>query len=145
MSERSEQSAPTNWMPTWAFGRAVLLTGLLLIAAVVLGRVDLIVLAVPFALGTAYALRRRPVDLPRVWLSADEDPLVEGGAMTGTVTVGNPGAVSYDVAVLRTRVSPWLRVERAGLAGSAVVGTGRPAGAGRPTRRAPGSPPRRAC
>ncbi|MGC5052654.1 DUF58 domain-containing protein [Micromonospora sp. DT48] len=127
-----DRPAPPNWTPTWAFGRAVLLTGLLLVAAVLLGRVDLIVLAVPFALGTAYALRRRPVDLPRVWLSADEDPLVEGGRMAGTVSVGNPGAVHYDVAVLRTRISPWLRVDRVGLAGSAVVGSGR-SGAGQAT------------
>ncbi|MEV2237097.1 DUF58 domain-containing protein [Micromonospora sp. NPDC049891] len=133
MSERGERTAPPNWTPTWAFGRAVLLTGLLLVAAVLLGRVDLIVLAVPFALGTAYALRRRPVELPQVWISAAEDHLVEGGELAGTVTVGNPGAVPYDVAVLRTRVSPWLRVERAGLAGSAVVGSGRSTGAGQPT------------
>ena len=42
-----------TWVPTRALGRAVLLTGLLLLAGVVLGRTDLIVLAVPFALGTA--------------------------------------------------------------------------------------------
>ena len=34
--------------------------------AVLLGRVDLVVLAAPFALGTACALRRRPVAAPRV-------------------------------------------------------------------------------
>jgi uncharacterized protein (DUF58 family) len=95
----------------------VLLTGLLLAAAVLLGRVDLVVLAVPFALGTAYALRRRPTELPQVWISADEAHLVEGGEVSGTVSVGNPGTVPYDVAVLRTRISPWLRVTRAALAG----------------------------
>ncbi|MCX4386637.1 DUF58 domain-containing protein [Micromonospora peucetia] len=111
----------TGWTPTWALGRAVLLTGLLLIAGVLLGRVDLVVLAAPFALGTAYALRRRPAALPQVWISADEGHLVEGGELTGTVTVGNPDLLDYDVAVVRSRVSPWLRVERVTIAGATVA------------------------
>ncbi|MEV6812258.1 DUF58 domain-containing protein [Micromonospora sp. NPDC051296] len=128
-----DRPASANWTPTWALGRAVLLTGLLLVAAVLLGRVDLVVLAAPFALGTAYALRRRPTELPQVWIGADEEHLVEGGEVTGTVSVGNPGTVPYDVAVLRTRVSPWLRIERASLAGGAVAGGGRSGVDRRPT------------
>ncbi|MFG3419494.1 DUF58 domain-containing protein [Micromonospora sp. NPDC047730] len=122
--EQGPQPA-TGWVPTWALGRAVLLTGLLLIAGVLLGRVDLIVLAAPFAIGTAYALRRRPAALPQVWISADEGHLVEGGELTGTVSVGNPDVLDYDVAVVRSRVSPWLRVERATIAG-AVAAPGAP-------------------
>ncbi|MFI7647189.1 DUF58 domain-containing protein [Micromonospora sp. NPDC049460] len=122
--EQGPQPA-TGWVPTWALGRAVLLTGLLLIAGVLLGRVDLIVLAAPFAIGTAYALRRRPAALPQVWISADEGHLVEGGELTGTVSVGNPDLLDYDVAVVRSRVSPWLRVERATIAG-AVAAPGAP-------------------
>jgi uncharacterized protein (DUF58 family) len=105
---------PGAWVPTRALGRAVLLTGLLLVAGVVLGRVDLVVLAAPFALGTAYALRRRPAAPPQVWPGAAEGHLVEGGDLAATVTVGNPDRTGYDLAVVRTRVSPWLRVERAG-------------------------------
>ncbi|MFI7607177.1 DUF58 domain-containing protein [Micromonospora sp. NPDC049366] len=119
-----------GWVPTRALGRAVLITGLLLVAAVVLGRVDLIVLAAPFALGTAYALRRRPVAAPQVWVGADDGHLVEGGELTGAVTVGNPDDVDYDVAVLRTRVSPWLRVDGIAFAGTPAAG-GR-SGADRP-------------
>ncbi|MEV4201720.1 DUF58 domain-containing protein, partial [Micromonospora globbae] len=48
-----ERPPVAGWTPTRALGRAVLLTGLLLLAGVVLGRVDLVVLATPFALGTA--------------------------------------------------------------------------------------------
>ncbi|MFG3697422.1 DUF58 domain-containing protein [Micromonospora sp. NPDC047620] len=118
--EQGPQPA-TGWVPTWALGRAVLLTGLLLIAGVLLGRVDLIVLAAPFAIGTAYALRRRPAALPQVWISADEGHLVEGGELTGTVSVGNPDVLDYDVAVVRSRVSPWLRVERATIAGTVAA------------------------
>ncbi|MFF5174444.1 DUF58 domain-containing protein [Micromonospora sp. NPDC000089] len=125
------EEAAGGWAPTWALGRAVLLTGLLVIGAVLLGRVDLVVLAVPFALGTAYGLRRRPVAVPVLEIGADDAHLVEGAALTGRVTVGNPDAVGYDVAVVRTRMSPWLRVERVGFGGAAVDvrrvgGTGRP-------------------
>ncbi|MFI7575227.1 DUF58 domain-containing protein [Micromonospora sp. NPDC049497] len=116
LSDVSEPAA--GWAPTRALGRAVLLTGLLLVAGVLLGRVDLIVLATPFAVGTAYALRRRPAALPQVWVSHDDEHLVEGGELTATVTVGNPDVVDYDLAVLRTRVSSWLRVDRATIAGA---------------------------
>ncbi|MFB9237308.1 DUF58 domain-containing protein [Plantactinospora siamensis] len=105
-----------SWAPTRALGRAVLLTGLLLLGAVLLGRVDLVVLAAPFALGTAYALRRRPVELPAVSVGVDDTHLVEGGPVTAAVTVGAPGPVTYDLALVRTRVSPWLHIERAGFA-----------------------------
>lgn len=103
-----------SWIPTRALGRAVLLTGLLLVAGVLLGRIDLVVLAVPFALGTAYALHRRPVEPPRIGLAAAEGQLVEGGPLAATVTVGNPDPVGYDLVVVRARVSPWLRIDRTG-------------------------------
>ncbi|WBB77433.1 DUF58 domain-containing protein [Micromonospora sp. WMMD882] len=109
--------APSAWVPTRALGRAALLTGLLLVAGVVLGRVDLVVLAAPFALGAAFALRRRPSAAPDVWPGVAEGHLVEGGELAATVTVGNPDQVGYDLVVLRSRVSPWLRVERSGFAG----------------------------
>ncbi|WBB64952.1 DUF58 domain-containing protein [Micromonospora sp. WMMD812] len=117
-----EPAATGGWAPTRALGRAVLVTGLLLVAAVVLGRIDLIVLAAPFALGTAYALRRRPAAPPEVWVAADEGHLIEGGELTGSVTIGNPDTVDYEVAVVRTRVSPWLRIDRVGFAGGAAAG-----------------------
>ncbi|MFC4020533.1 DUF58 domain-containing protein [Micromonospora sp. GCM10011542] len=116
-AQRSAEPEPApGWAPTWALGRAVLLVGLLVVAGVLLGRVDLIVLATPFALGTAYALRRRPTALPQVWVTPDDAPLVEGGDVRAAVTVGNPDTVDYDLVVVRARVSPWLRIERAGFA-----------------------------
>ncbi|MCI4064316.1 DUF58 domain-containing protein [Micromonospora sp. R77] len=117
MASRDEPGPAAGWAPTWALGRAVLLTGLLLIGAVLLGRVDLVVLAAPFALGTAYALRRRPTAAPLLEIATTDVHLVEGGPLAATVTVGNPDTVPYDVAVVRSRVSRWLRVERAGLGG----------------------------
>ena len=50
-----------DWVPTRALGRAIVVAGVLLLLAAVSGRVDLVVLAAPFALGTALSLRRRPV------------------------------------------------------------------------------------
>ncbi|PWR09136.1 DUF58 domain-containing protein [Micromonospora sicca] len=131
MASRHDPEPATGWAPTWALGRAVLLTGLLLIAAVLFGRVDLVVLATPFALGTAYALRRRPTAGPQLEISTGDAHLVEGGPMTATVAVGNPDTVSYDVAVVRTRMSPWLRVEKVGFGGTGLQ-VARAGGADRP-------------
>ncbi|RKR90243.1 uncharacterized protein (DUF58 family) [Micromonospora pisi] len=115
-------AVPQWWTPTRALGRAVLLTGLLLMGGVLLGRVDLVVLAAPFALGTAYALRRRPAEPPRIQVAAEDGTLVEGGVFAGVVTVGNPDLAGYDLAVVRTRVSPWITIREAGFAGPAGVG-----------------------
>ncbi|WP_327042675.1 DUF58 domain-containing protein [Micromonospora ureilytica] len=123
----TEAEPAAGWAPTPALGRAVLFAGLLLVAGVLLGRVDLIVLAAPFALGTAYALRRRPTALPQVWISqGDDGPLVEGGDVTAAVSVGNPDTVDYDLVVMRSRVSPWLRIDRAGFASDEAVDDGEP-------------------
>jgi uncharacterized protein (DUF58 family) len=105
-------SAPA-WVPTRALGRTVLLTGLLLVLGVALGRVDLVLLAAPFAIGAAFGLRRMPRSAPEVIVDADEDHLVEGGRVTASLTVANPDVIPYDLVVVRTRTSPWLELERA--------------------------------
>ena len=48
------------WTSTPALRRAVVLSVGLCLLAVTFGRVDLLVMAVPFALGTALTLRSRP-------------------------------------------------------------------------------------
>ena len=123
--------AAGGWAPTWALGRAVLLTGVLLVAAVLLGRIDLVVLATPFALGTAYALRRRPAALPELELGVGDTHLVEGAPLAATVAVANPDLVGYDLAVVRTRMSRWLRVEQVGFGGTGLD-VSRSGGADRP-------------
>jgi len=107
------QQAPGEpmWAPTRALGRAVIVSGLLLLAAVALGRVDLVVLATPFALGTVLALRRRPAQRPGVRVSTTEQFLAEGGEMHPTLSVGNPDVVTYDLVVARCAFAHWLRVE----------------------------------
>jgi uncharacterized protein (DUF58 family) len=115
------------WAPTRALGRAVLITGLLLIAGVGFGRVDLIVLAAPFAVGTAVALRRRPVGLPALRLSLGEDDAAEGGEVAGMLRLDNSDTVDYPVVIARTRVSPWLRLADADRPHVAVLHRRRPA------------------
>nr|WP_308121297.1 DUF58 domain-containing protein [Actinoplanes bogorensis] len=102
-----------SWVPTRALGRAVLLTGLLLVLGVAFGRVDLVLLAAPFAIGAAVHLRRMPRAVPELAVVADEELLVEGGQVQASVTVTNPDDIPYDLVVVRTRTSRWLKLEHA--------------------------------
>ena len=101
------------WVPTRALGRTVLLTGLLLVAGVALGRVDLVLIAAPLAIGAALGLRRMPRSAPEVTIDADEEHLVEGGRVNASLAVANPDVIPYDLVVVRTRTSPWLKLEHA--------------------------------
>src|ERR687890_2044451 len=112
------------WVPTRALGRTVLLTGLLLVLGVALGRVDLVLLAAPFAIGAALGLRRMPRSAPEVVIDADEEHLVEGGRVAAALTVSNPDVVPYDLVVVRTRTSPWLKLENADRPFGITVGEG---------------------
>ncbi|HEX7746227.1 MAG TPA: DUF58 domain-containing protein, partial [Micromonosporaceae bacterium] len=55
-------------------------------------------------------LRRRPAAAPAVDLTLTEQAVAEGRMVEAVATVDNPDAVGYDVLVVRTRVSPWLRM-----------------------------------
>ncbi|XVV13634.1 DUF58 domain-containing protein [Actinoplanes sp. CA-131856] len=109
----ADATAGPAWVPTRALGRAVLLTGLLLVLGVALGRVDLVLLAAPFAIGAAVGLRRMPKSFPEITVQADQEYLVEGGQVEASVTVSNPDEISYDLVVLRVRTSRWLKLEEA--------------------------------
>src|SRR4051794_12026281 len=99
------------WVPTRALGRTVLLTGLLLVLGVAVGRVVLVLLAAPFAIGAGMGLRRPPRAEREVLIDADEERLVEGGRVTAGLTVANPDRIPYDLVVVRARTSPWLKLE----------------------------------
>jgi uncharacterized protein (DUF58 family) len=114
-----------DWAPTRALGRAVLLTGVLLLAGVLLGRVDLVVLAIPFALGTVIGLRRRPRGRPQVRLDVDDGSLAEGGEIGATVSVGNRDVAGYDLVIVRILVAPWLRIRHGNRPYAAAVTRGR--------------------
>jgi uncharacterized protein (DUF58 family) len=101
------------WVPTKALGRAVLLTGVLVVFGVALGRVDLVLLAAPFALGAAIGLRRLPRSAPELTIGGDDDHIVEGGVVTAEVTIANPDVIPYDLVVARVRHSPWMNLREA--------------------------------
>jgi uncharacterized protein (DUF58 family) len=96
------------WTPTRALGRAVLLTGTLVLLAVVFGRLDLVVLATPFAIGVAWSLRNRPTRSPAVSIGVPADPAAEGTPVQVALVVANPNPVGLDLAVVRLRNTPWL-------------------------------------
>jgi uncharacterized protein (DUF58 family) len=120
----SRRHAAAPWSPTRAFGRALGVSGLLLVLAILLGRVDLVVLAVPFAIGAALAYLRRPARPPMVGLDSGEEPLAEGHAMRLRATVGNPGPVPLDLVVFRTAVSRYTALPRADRPHVLAIGAG---------------------
>lgn len=101
---------PEQWAPTRALSRGVFIAALLLLAAVLLGRADLVVLAAPLALSVAFGLARRPTGTPGLRLSTVEALPVEGGEVGAMVEVENRDLVGYDMAVLRVQHSQWLRL-----------------------------------
>jgi uncharacterized protein (DUF58 family) len=102
----------TYWAPTGALGRALLLTGALMLVGVVLGRADLVVLAAPFAIGVAWGLRRQPTRAPVATVELKEDEAAEGDGLGVALRVTNPDLVPYDVAVSRLTHSSWLELPR---------------------------------
>jgi uncharacterized protein (DUF58 family) len=121
-----EDSAVYDWVPTRALRRAAGLLIVLMIAGVALGRIDLVVLAVPFVLGTVWAMLRRPRRLPEVSLEVPGGIAGEGSRLTGRVAVDNPDPAALSAVSVRTGRSRWLRL--AGGAGDHVTPV--PGGAG---------------
>jgi uncharacterized protein (DUF58 family) len=89
-----------------------MITGVLVLFAVVLGRMDLVVVAAPFAVGVAWGLRRRPRLEPVVSVELTQDEAAEGAGHAIAVRVTNPDEVAYDVAVSTLAYSPWLDIPR---------------------------------
>jgi uncharacterized protein (DUF58 family) len=100
----------SGWAPTRALGRAVLLTGVLVLLAVLFGRLDLIAIAAPFALSVAWGLRNRPARPPGLTIGLPADPAPEGSETFAVVRVENPNPVAFDLTVARVVHSPWLRL-----------------------------------
>lgn len=88
--------------------RAVLLSGVLVLLAVLLGRVDLVALAVPLAVGAAWGLSRRPTDEPQLELELPGEPPPEGSEVTAVVRVANPNPRPLDLVVARLSLPRWL-------------------------------------
>ncbi|MEV6924684.1 DUF58 domain-containing protein [Dactylosporangium sp. NPDC051485] len=110
----AERGAPRSharaFEPTRALGRAVLIVGVLVFVAVLIGQYNLVVLATPFAIGTAISLVRRPRRVPVVEVTAAEPFLVEGNDLGVTVNLGNPNPTGFDLVVVRAVVPRWVRL-----------------------------------
>lgn len=104
-------STGSGWVPTRALGRAVMVCAVLLLAAMITGRFDLVVLAVPFAVGTALSLARRPSRTPVVEVVTADPRFPEGGQVTAAVGVLNRDSVRLDLVVIRLRMARWVRLE----------------------------------
>ncbi len=119
---------PGGWAPTPALRRALLVAASLVLLGVLFGRVDLVVLGVPFAVGTVLSLARRPRSAPVLEMSTVESSAVEGGTVSVTVRLANPDPVGYDAALVRLAVPRWLRLRDADSPVVLAVGPGEDAG-----------------
>jgi uncharacterized protein (DUF58 family) len=97
------------WRPSMALRRGVLLVVLPSLLAVLAGQPELVLVAVPFAVGTAWALMRHPGRVPQARLSLDQEHGLEGGAADARVTVRNDTDVPM-LCVVRADVSSWIRL-----------------------------------
>jgi uncharacterized protein (DUF58 family) len=98
-----------SWTPTAALHRGIGIAALALLAAAALGRVELVLLAVPFALGTVLSLVARPDRPPDSALSLDEPTTVEGGPVAARVGVTS-GARQPLLCVVSARLPGWIRL-----------------------------------
>ncbi len=116
--------ARAGWRPTGALARAVAATAGLLLAAVLLRREDLVLLATPIAVGAVLGLVGRPRRPPQLRLTVPRAAILEGAQLVPTVTVladEPPDLVTVELAVPR-----WLVADGAPLARAVAVGAGEP-------------------
>ncbi len=108
----------TGWQPTEMLSRAAAGAAVLALAAVVVGRPDLLVLAMPLAGFAAAALRRRPTAPPRSVSSLGAAAVAEGQSTRLLVAVTADDPVEHLTVLVPPR--RWLRVRPP----AGVVGVG---------------------
>ncbi len=101
-----------RWSPTVALGSALGSVALLLGFAVLLGRQDLLLLALPLAVGTVLPLLNRAHRLPVVRVRTGAATLFEGQSSTFSQQLSVPDAL--DVIRLRTRLEGWIELPDGG-------------------------------
>jgi uncharacterized protein (DUF58 family) len=117
---------PGGWRPTPALERAVVLLGGFALLGIVLRRPDLIVLAGPFAVGTAVALATRSRRPPPAELSLDPPALMESDTLTVQVHF-DPGTDGAADAVAVWLPAGWFRSHQGSrLAAACAVRPDRP-------------------
>ena len=97
--ERRTPAKPVEWRRTAALTRAVAVAACCLIASVAFGRVDLVLIAAPFVVGTALLLRDRPAKVPEARLDLGEATCAEGGTASAVLRVANPESVPVTTVV----------------------------------------------
>ncbi len=111
-----------RWSPTTALSAAVGAAAALLAGAVLLGRQDLLVLALPLVVGTVLPLLSRARQLPTVRLGTGATTLFEGQSTTFSQQLSAPEAI--DVIRLRTELHGWLELPDGGLDLCTAAGAG---------------------
>ncbi|MEO6503111.1 MAG: DUF58 domain-containing protein [Jatrophihabitantaceae bacterium] len=103
---------PARWSPTVALAPAVGSAAVLLALAVLLARQDLLLLALPLAVGTVLPLFGRASRAPVVRLQTRAATLFEGQSTTLSQQLYAPDAA--DVIRLRTRLEGWVELPDGG-------------------------------
>jgi len=103
---------PARWSPTSALGPAVGAAAALLTLAVLLTRQDLLLLALPLAVGTVLPLLNRARRAPVVGLRTAATTLFEGQSTTLSQQLHVPDGA--DVIRLRTQLEGWLELPDGG-------------------------------
>ncbi|GAB3219764.1 hypothetical protein GCM10027447_03200 [Glycomyces halotolerans] len=104
---RAAPERPVEWRRTASLTRALAVPAFCLLAAIALGRVDLVLIAAPFAIGTALLLRDRPVGTPQADIDAGDRTCAEGGTASAVLTVANPETAAVTTLVTAT-ADPWI-------------------------------------
>ena len=108
-----------HWRPTAAHARALVVSLVFAMAAVLGRRPDVLVLATPFVGAALWAIVRRPTEMPEVRQTIGHRTVREGDATTWHVHVDDAEGRVDDVAVL-LEAPDW--VDRRPLEGQVVVG-----------------------
>ncbi|GAA1687145.1 hypothetical protein GCM10009830_38360 [Glycomyces endophyticus] len=109
---RAQAEPPVTWRRTRALTRAVAVAAVCLLAAVAFGRVELVLVAAPFAIGTAVLLQGRPTRPPHARLvpfadAGDDLTCAEGGTAAARIVVANPEPVAITTLVTAA-ADPWI-------------------------------------
>ncbi|HEX2145058.1 MAG TPA: DUF58 domain-containing protein [Glycomyces sp.] len=105
---RDEPEPPVTWRRTMALTRAVALTAVCLLVAVAFGRVDLVLISAPFAIGTAMLLQQRPTRPPEARLvPLDDATTAEGATAASSLVVVNPEQVPI-TTLITAGADPWI-------------------------------------
>jgi uncharacterized protein (DUF58 family) len=99
-----------EWVPTRALARAMLFCAVVIMIGVFVGRIDMVVLAAPFAIGTAWGLRRRPTRPPAIAVEVAQEEVAEGDEASLALEMSNPDSVPLDLVVGRLTTSAWLEL-----------------------------------